>query len=119
LIVPASSRTSVCTRLAMAGEEHECRVAGLQPCIELGQELVHGPPPQVLAPDHLKTDALQRGRDGAGIADGLVQRRERLVTVIADDQGDTLGGGCGSAGEPDQRNSKQEAKDESIHWRIG
>ena len=77
--------------VAVAGEEEERHVARLDHSVERGERLVHGALADILAGDDLEAEPLERLAHGFGVADGLLQWRHVLVSVVADDQGDALG----------------------------
>ena len=75
---------------AMAGIEEERGVAVPDRLVERQQRLAERGPGLVLRDHHGKAELLQRIAHGAGVVDRLLQFRDVLVVVVADDQRDAL-----------------------------
>ena len=86
---------------AMAGIGEEHRVAGGDAVVEGEQGIGHRPPVEVERQRHLEAHLAQKRRIAAGIGHRLVQRRQLVIGVVADDQGELarLGRASGEEGK--------------------
>jgi len=89
---------------AVAREIAERRVAGRDLAFELDQGPAYGVAADILGLHHIEAELGQFGRDGVGVVHHLLQLRDVLIGVVADDEGKTLCGLCGGGHGEERRN---------------